>query len=127
MYNKWWQRAGDVMTLWDSQKLNKIYELLIEDTSEDDYNSVSFYMKQLFGYCCYVFSEISTLLDGHIRSDVQRNGFFRDFVDTSKKGTYSAISNMHTNKPIVLQKCCKDFLGSHLSVSWNLNCFFEHL
>ncbi len=117
IFNHWWLRAGKVGTMWDLQKLNKIYQRLIE--SSDDFSSVSFYMTQMFGFCCYMFCEISTLLDGHIRSNVQRNGFFREFVDGSKKGTYSVIPNLFSNKDITLQKCCRDYLIERLSVGFN--------
>lgn len=118
MFNEWWERAGKVMTMWDQLKVNKIYEILISRCDDNDFDAVAHYMNQMFGFCCYVYSDISTLLDGQVRSIEQRNFFYRDYIDSSKKGSYSAIPNKFSSRDdISLQKCCRDYFLLHLSVS----------
>jgi hypothetical protein len=115
MFNVWWSKVALVMDMWDQSILLKKYTYLIQKS--EDSLSTMFYFKMLFGISCYIFCEINTLLDGQVRSVEQSSFFYKSYLDTAVKGTYSEIKNMFTGKSIMLQKCCRDYFLTKLSVS----------
>ena len=115
MFNVWRSKVADVTTMWKQSLLLKKYDFLVK--LSEDFTSIMFYFKMLFGICCYIFSEINTLLDGQVRSAAQSSFFYKDYVDLVVKGTYSKEKNMFTGKQTQLRKCCRDYFLYTLSVS----------
>jgi hypothetical protein len=102
------------MTMWDQSILIKKYVYLVKQSEE--YEETIHYFRMLFGVCCYIFCEVSTLLDGHVRSVEQTMFFYKAYLDDETKGSYSVFKNSFTGKDIKLQKCCRDFLLQKLTV-----------